>query len=233
MKRAAYLLICLVLLLVACKKKEDQEEENQDSGSYPGRVKSINGTAWKFYYDENGLIKQYDYNNFGFIKTATVTWENSQVTCNDGIGYVYVRPRNAAGYALPGNNDQNTGNNWTYNSLNQLTHLNGTDYYWSNGNVDSLVFGTSVAYFEYSSDPETRNMGAGYVPYLNNFPVYNLNLSNLITKVSQYDGFGDTISIRLHTYTFDAMNRVSNETTYIISNGDTTYLSQYNYEYYE
>jgi len=234
MKKLPFYFIALVLILVSCKKDSSEpEDENVETGAYPGKVKSINGNYWKFYYTEDGKLSEYEYNYFGIIKSATLTWESGQVTCNDGIGYIYTRPLNSAGYATPGNNDQQTGNDWTYDVDNHVTSLNGIDYYWSNGNIDSLKLGNALTVFEYTSYLETRDLGARFVPLLTNFPVYNLNLKNLVSRSIQFDAAGDTSSIRLYSYSFDGNNRVTNETVHVVSNGDTSYLEAWNYLYYE
>lgn len=227
-----HLFLLFAVLATSCKKDNNEPEEEFD-GAYPGKVKSINNGHWEFFYTEDGKLAEYKYNYFGLMKTASVTWETHQVTCNDGIGFTYIRPFNSAGYAIPGNNDQNAGNNWTYDLSNQVIYLNGSNYYWSNGNIDSLKLGSLLTVFEYTNHLETRDMGANLIPIVPNFPEYNLNVKNLRSTAIQYDAAGDTSSIRLYTYTFNSSNKVASELINIVSNGDTSYYSLRNYEYYE
>ena len=232
MKLPLLMMVALCLSMSACKKDNQEPDEPEFDGSYPGKIKDINGSAWKFYYTEDGKIAEYKYNYFGITKTATVTWESNQVICNDGIGFTYTRPFNSAGYAIPGSGDISSGQNWSYNSDNTIAQLSGANYYWTNGNIDSVVLGTTRTIYEYSSNLDTRDFGARYIPQLSNFPVYNLNVKNLKTKSTTLNGT-DTVSVKLYTYTFNSNNRVASELVDIVTDSDTSYYSLRNYSYYE
>lgn len=222
-------IVIIPIILYSCKKKENEPEFD---GSSPGKVKSINSGYRSFKYTEDGLLAEYKYNIGGILNTATLTWEANQVTCIDGQAYNFIRPRDNAGYALPGNSDDLAGNNWTYDGSHKVTYLNGINYYWSNGNIDSLTLAGSVTIFEYSLDLDNRNYGANFVPLLTNFPVYNMPVKNLKTRYVQLNPQRDTVSIRTFTYQLDGTSRVVQETEYENSSGTPQYLSQWNYEYY-
>lgn len=225
-----YLALALAILcLTSCNK--DNEEPEFD-GSAPGKVKSINNGYWSFKYTEEGLLSEYNYTNAGLVNTASLTWNSNQVTCHDGQAYHFVRPRNAAGYATPGSGDASAGNNWTYDISHNVIYLNGINYYWSNGNIDSLTLGSSVTIFEYSTLLDNRDYGAKFVPLLTNFPVYNIPVKNLKTKYVQLNQDRDTVSIRTFTYLFDGSNRVSKETEHELISGSAQYITERNYTYY-
>lgn len=231
MKIALLGIVLCSFFISSCKKKENEPEPEFD-GSAPGKIKSINNGYWSFKYTEDGLLSEYKYTNVGFTNTATLTWDASQVNCVDGIAYSFLRPRDNAGYALPGNGDIQAGNNWTYDADHKVIFLKGTNYFWSNGNIDSLTLGGAVTIFEYSNFLDNRDYGAKFVPLLSNFPVYNIPVKNLKTKYVQLNLERDTVSIRTFYYTFDASGRVSNETVYELISGSEQYVSQLNYEYY-
>ncbi len=230
MKYLTILLLSSLFVIYSCKKEDKEPENTKEEGSYPGKIKSINDNYMRFYYTDDGKIAKYDYNYYGTMKTATVTWESNQVICNDGYGFTNTHPFNSAGYALP---EISNVNGWVYDSLNQVISLKGANYFWSNGNIDSIKFGSSLTIIEYTNDLDTRDFGANRIPVLSNFAGYNLNEKNLRSKVIQFDAVGDTSSVRLYTYTFDDKNRISSQLINIISNGDTSYLSLRNYKYYE
>lgn len=219
-----------VILVSSCKKEESEPDFN---GEYSGKIASINGQAWVFHYTEDGLLSEYKYSSPTANGTAKLMWETGQVTCDDGIGFTYLRPRNAGGFALPGGDDQQVGNSWTYDSQNQVTSMNSISYHWSNGNIDSLTFGSSLTTYEYLSSLDTRDYGARFVPKLTHFPIYNLNMKNLVKKSVQFDSNGDTLYTHLFTYSYDSKGRISSELKHQVMNGDTTYYSLYNYTYYE
>lgn len=230
-------LIPLVTFLLSCKKKGSESETEPESalgfdGSAPGKIKSINNGYYSFKYTEEGLLSEYKYNSSGVMKTATLTWAANQVTCDDGQPYHFVRPRDINGYALPGTQDNSAANSWTYNSLHNVTNLNGTNYYWSNGNVDSLILSGMVTICEYSTSLDNRNFGANFVPLLTNFPVHNIPNKNLKIKHIQLNLQRDTVSIRTFTHLLDASGRVIKETEYEHINGSAQYISERNYEYY-
>ena len=183
------------LLFVSCKKKNNTTNNNNNAfdGTFSGKVKSMNGGHWTFLYTEEGLLSKYTYNYSMGYGSATLTWDTNQVECNDGVGYVFYRPRNAAGYALPGSGDQQTGTYWNYDASNHITSMDGMNYYWSIGNIDSMIFGGVTTLYEFSLDIETRDMGADFVPELTHFPVYNLNTKNFVSKTFQLDSVRDTI----------------------------------------
>lgn len=230
MKLPLLLIVAFSLTMVACKKDNQEPEEPEFDGAYPGKVKDINGSAWKFYYTEDGKIAEYKYNYFGITKTATVTWESNQVTCNDGFGFTKVLPLNAAGYAMPGSGS--SGQSWSYNSDNTIAQLNGSNYYWSNGNIDSIVTGSALTLIEHTNDLDTRDFGARQIPVLSNFPDHNLNEKNLRSKVIQFNENGDTINHYLYSYTINS-NRISTAFVHRVLGSDTIYHSQSNYSYYE
>lgn len=230
MKKIVTAISACLFLLAACVKDNTPAFD----GAYLGKIKSINTNQWTFKYTEDGLLAEYKYNLTGVVPgTATLTWESGQVTCADGIGYTYTRPRNALGYATPGSGDQQSGNSWTYDSLHQVISLNGINYYWSNGNIDSLALGMAVAIYEYSSDLDTRDYGAAFVPLLTHFPIYNLRIKNLPSKITQLNPSGDTVSIRHYTYEFDSLGRIGKETENLEANGMNQVVGQKIYTYYE
>ncbi len=225
-------MIALCLSMSACNKDNPEPEEPEFDGAYPGKIKDINGSAWKFYYTEDGKIAKYDYNYFGITHTAKVTWEGNQVTCSDGIGYIYIRPLNNAGYAMPGNGDASSGQNWTYDSENKITQLNLSNYYWTNGNIDSVISGSARFHYEYSNNLDTRDFGARYIPTLHNFPEYNLNVKNLKSKVTQFNGT-DTLVVKLYSYTFNSSNQITSQLIQTVVGTDTSNYTVLNYNYYE
>lgn len=222
------ILLCSIVA-TSCKKKENEPEFD---GSSPGKVKSINNGHWSFKYTEEGLLSEYKYTIGGLLNTAYLTWETNQVTCADGQAYNFTRPRDIAGYAIPGNGDVSAGNNWTYDADHNVTYLNGINFYWSNGNIDSLTLGSSVTIYAYSTSLDNRDYGAKFVPLLTNFPIYNMPVKNLRTQYVQLNAQRDTVSIRTFTYLFDASNRVSKETEHELISGTAQYVIERNYEYY-
>lgn len=231
MPKTIYGLMICALLLASCKK-DDTNENPAFDGSAPGKVKSINNAYWSFKYTEEGLLSEYKYTTFGAMNTATLLWETNQVTSTDGQAYHFIRPRDASGYAHPGNGDVNAGNNWTYDVNHQITYLNGANYYWSNGNIDSLTFGGTISIYEYSTQLDNRDYGVTYVPLLTNFPVEILKVVNLKTKLVQLNTQRDTISIRSFIYEFDGSSRVSKETEYELISGSPQYVIEKNFSYY-
>lgn len=230
--RIALLGILLCSIVVSSCKKKDNDPEPEFDGSSPGKVKSINNGYWSFKYTEEGLLSEYKYTTSGLLFTAYLTWETNQVKCADGQAYNFTRPRDIAGYAIPGSGDVSAGNNWTYDAVHNVTYLNGINYYWSNGNIDSLTLAGTVAIFEYSTSLDNRDYGAKFVPLLTNFPVYNIPVKNLKTQYVQLNSQSDTISIRTFTYILDASNRVSKETEHELISGTPQYVTERNYEYY-
>lgn len=230
--RTLILSIATLALLIACKKKntEDPITVDPNDGAYSNRVKSINNGSHTFKYNADGTLKSYSYNT---SDTAKITYSATEIYCDEGIGYQFYRPRDAAGYALPGTQDLNSGKTWSYTADHKVAHLNGIDYYWSNGDIDSLIFQGTKTTFSYLSNLETRNYGAQFTPYLIHFPQYNLGVTHLKSNQVQYNLQGDTISYRTYSYQFDASGRVISETTTEnITNPPTLFATNY-YTYWD